>query len=70
MTGKEEDKIAKQVRHSEHKIIYYVIGETLTMQLVDNIQRRAAKIPIMISGFLTGPILPVIGIKTPNAITV
>jgi hypothetical protein len=32
--------------------------------------RRAAKIPIMISGFLTGPILPVIGIKTPNAITV
>jgi hypothetical protein len=52
------------------KIIYYVIGETLTTQLVDNIQRRAAKIPIMISGLLTGPILPVIGIKTPNAITV
>jgi hypothetical protein len=46
------------------------IGAILTMQLVDNIQRRAAKIPIMMSGFLSGPILPVMGIKTPNAITV
>jgi hypothetical protein len=70
MTGKEEDTTAVQVWHSKLKIIYYVTGETLTMKLVDNIQRRAAKIPIMISGFLTGPILPVIGIKTPNAITV
>jgi hypothetical protein len=34
------------------------------------IHRRAARIPIMISGFLTGPILPVMGIKRPNAITV